>query len=58
MFRFNLTDREIARVKRAAEFAGFPWQPICSKPRTARSFYKRVEAEMNLVTRHAAACGA
>ncbi len=47
MIRFNLTSKEVARVQRAAEFAGFPWRPICTRPKTARQFYKRVEAEMH-----------
>ncbi len=47
MIRFNLTNKEVARVQRAAEFAGFPWRPICTRPKTARQFYKRVEAEMH-----------
>ena len=47
MIRFNLTSKELARVQRAAEFAGFPWRPICTRPKTARQFYKRVEAEMH-----------
>ena len=46
MIRFNLTSKEMARVQRAAEFAGFAWQPICTRPKTARQFCKRVEAEM------------
>lgn len=46
MICFRLTKKEIQRVKRAARFAGIPWQPICSRPETARSFYRRVEAEM------------
>ena len=28
MIRFNLTNKELARVQRAAEFSGFPRQPI------------------------------
>ncbi len=47
MIRFNLTIKEVARVQRAAEFAGFPWRPICTRPKTARQFYKRIEAEMH-----------
>ena len=47
MIHFNLTNKELARVQRAAEFTGFPWQPICTRPKTARQFYKRVEAEMH-----------
>ena len=47
MIHFNLTSKEVARVQRATEFAGFPWRPICTRPKTARQFYKRVEAEMH-----------
>lgn len=47
MIHFNLTSKEVARVKRAAEFAGFPWQPICTRPKTARQFFRRIEAEMH-----------
>ncbi len=47
MIRFNLTIKEVARVQRAAEFTGFPWRPICTRPKTARQFYKRVEAKMH-----------
>ncbi|MDJ0939888.1 MAG: hypothetical protein QNJ00_08985 [Woeseiaceae bacterium] len=46
MVTFKLTYNEIERIKRAAEYAGFPWEPICKRPRTARRFMHRVEAEM------------
>ena len=46
MNHFNLRNDEVARVRRAAGFAGLDWQPICTRPKTARQFYKRVEAEM------------
>ena len=46
MYTFKLTNNEIERIKRAAEYAGFPWRPICERPKTARRFMRRVEAEM------------
>ena len=46
MFHFKLSPREVARVKAAARYAGFPWQPIIPRPTAARRFCKRVEAEM------------
>ena len=46
MIRIKLTNNEVQRVKRAAAAKGFPWQPIAERPRTARQFLKRVEAEM------------
>jgi hypothetical protein len=46
MICFKLTSQETARIQRAAGFAGFPWQPICARPKTARRFLRRVEAEM------------
>lgn len=42
----RLSDEETRRVRRAAEYAGLPWQAICTRPGTARRFYKRVEAEI------------
>ena len=46
MFTAKLTNNEIQRIKRAADHAGFPWQPICERPKVARRFMRRVEAEM------------
>ena len=46
MIRFDLSSKEVARVQRAAEMEGLPWRPICTRPKTARQFYKRVDAEM------------
>jgi len=46
MICFKLTTSEIDRIKRAAESVGFPWQPIAERPKTARRFLTRVEAEM------------
>jgi hypothetical protein len=46
MLHFDLTGKEVARVRAAAEYAGFPWQPICTRPKTARQFCTRIEAEM------------
>ena len=46
MIRFELTRKEIERLKCAADAVGFPWQAIAERPRTARRFLKRVEAEM------------
>jgi hypothetical protein len=46
MMGFRLTSNEIERIQRAAEAVGFPWQPIVERPRTARRFLKRVEAEL------------
>lgn len=43
----GLKKSEKQRVKRAAEFAGLPWRPICTRPATARAFVRRVEAEMH-----------
>ena len=44
MMRFELTRNERERLKRAAEIAGFPWQAIAERPKTARRFIKRIEA--------------
>ena len=46
MFHFNLTEKEVDRVKAAARYVGFPWRPIVTRPEVARQFYRRVEAEM------------
>ena len=46
MLTFKLTRNERLRVRRAARAYGFPWQPILERPRTARRFLKRIEAEM------------
>ncbi|MDJ0939356.1 MAG: hypothetical protein QNJ00_06300 [Woeseiaceae bacterium] len=45
MKTFNLTNDEIERIRRAANYLGFPWRPICERPKTARRFLYRVEAE-------------
>lgn len=42
----TLTRREIARIQRAASYAGFDWQLICTRPTIAMDFCRRVEAEM------------
>ena len=46
MFHFKLTEKEVARVKAAATYTGFPWKKIAERPKAAREFCKRVEAEM------------
>ena len=58
MFRSSLSEKEVARVKSAARKVGFPWRPIVTfefpairrpivtRPRAARKFYRRVEAEL------------
>ena len=46
MMGFRLTNNEIERIQRAADAVGFPWQPIVTRPKTARRFLKRVEAEL------------
>ena len=42
----RLSDDEIRRVRRAADYTGLPWQAICTRLGAARRFYKRVEAEI------------
>ena len=44
--RTKLTNDEIERIRRAADYLGFPWRPICERPKTARRFLCRVEAEI------------
>jgi hypothetical protein len=46
MFYARLSNQELKRVKRAADAMGFPWRAIAERPRTAREFVKRVEAEL------------
>ncbi len=46
MLRTRLSCRELRRVKRAADAVGLPWRPIAGRPRAARAFVKRVEAEL------------
>ena len=42
----KLTNNEIERIRRAADYLDFPWRPICERPKTARRFLYRVEAEI------------
>ena len=46
MISFKLTKNEIERIQWAADLKGFPWQAIAERPKTARRFLKRVEAEV------------
>ena len=46
MYAIKLTNNEIERIRRAAEYVRFPWRPICERPKTARRFLCRVEAEI------------
>ena len=46
MTHSRLTNQEIQRLERAANAMGFPWQPIAERPRAARNFIRRVEAEL------------
>lgn len=54
----RLSGEETRRVRRAAEYTGLPWQAICTRPTTARRFYKRVEAEIRLQAHGDIAAGA
>lgn len=46
MKHVRLSSQELKRVKRAADAMGFPWRPIAERPRVAREFVRRVEAEL------------
>ena len=41
----NLSEEEVLRLQDAATYAGMPWLPMLSRPRTARQFIERVESE-------------
>ena len=45
IFSNELSQQDIERVRRAADYAGLPWRAISRRPQAARQFSKRVEAE-------------
>ena len=42
----TLTRHDIGRIQRAASYAGFDWQLICTRPKVALLFCERIESEM------------
>lgn len=43
--KYNLTPDDLQRVKKAAKYAGLPWQSVAARPSTALDFCVQVEAE-------------